>query len=84
MLRFGPPAAEFEAGRIFSWRLVERGERLEPARPMASRDFPDVNSWSNVRYSLVVVFDGQALAQRYSLIAVRPSRPGPAQPAQAP
>jgi hypothetical protein len=71
VLRFGPPTAEFEAGRIFTWRLVAGRHGIAPALTGGGHDFAGGSSWRQARFSLVAVFDPHAVVRRFSLVAVR-------------
>lgn len=71
VLRFGAPSAEFEGGRIFTWRLVDHRETLAPARAAWNPDSGGEYAWRAGEYSLVVVFDAHNLAERFALVAVR-------------
>jgi hypothetical protein len=63
-LKFGPPAREFEKGRIVSWRLGkdEAGYLLVSSAGAG---------WYGARYELVVVFAANDIVQRHSIVEIR-------------
>jgi hypothetical protein len=65
VLQLGQPSAQFESGRIFTYRLG-----LEPERGYFLREAGATN-WAELKFSLVLVFDGQDILQRHSLVEVR-------------
>ncbi len=90
VFRFGPPAAQFEAGRIATWRLGYGRTGIAPiAGPEPGPHVRVEDQWGAGGYSLVVVFDSRDIAQRLSLIAIRgpkyalvnkPTPPSPRRP----
>jgi hypothetical protein len=63
-LMLGPPAREFERGRIVSWHLArdELGYALIDS---------SARGWHGVRYELIVVFDADNVVQRHSTVEIR-------------
>jgi hypothetical protein len=70
--RYGPPQAEFDNGRILTWRFRTEGPTpvisLEPLNE--ARKHQSLGTWSDHPYSLVVILDGD-LVTRHSLVRVR-------------
>ena len=68
ILQLGQPSGRFESERILTYRLgfesKNKGyyvvERLSGTEPF----------WANTKYSLVLVFDGQNILRRHSLVEV--------------
>ena len=66
ILRLGEPSRSYEDSRILTYWLEEEDSGyvvLRPVAPMAV--------WERVAYSLVLVFDGQGVLQKHSLVAIR-------------
>lgn len=64
LLKLGEPSASFEAGRILTYRIGEDEE--QGFFPMDRQV-----RWSNIKYSLVLVFDDQGRLTKHSLVKVR-------------
>ena len=62
-LKLGEPSAQYEGARILAYRLAtdDGGYVL-----VGQRD-----NWLGVQYSLILVFDDEAVLRRHSLVAVR-------------
>jgi hypothetical protein len=68
ILQLGQPSGRFESERILAYRLGHESgnggyyvvERLSGAEPF----------WANAKYSLVLVFDGQNVLRKHSLVEV--------------
>jgi hypothetical protein len=63
-LKLGPPAREFEQGRIVSWHLARDESGYIPIHAAA-------RGWYGVRYELVVVFGADNVVQRHSMVEMR-------------
>ena len=61
----GAPSAQFEAGRILTYRLDGKYQAIP--RPSGQSPAP----WNRAQYSLVLVFDAAGILQRHSLVRVR-------------
>ncbi len=70
--RYGPPHAEFDEGRILTWRFRVEGPTpkisIEPLEE--ARKHRRLGTWSDHPYSLVVILDGDTVT-RHSLVRVR-------------
>jgi hypothetical protein len=70
MLKLGQPSGRFESEQILTYRLgyKERNHGyyvVERAFGVAAQPY-----WANTKYSLVLVFDGQNILQKHSLVEV--------------
>jgi len=70
--RWGKPAAQFENGKILSYRLIKPYSRnlsewiaVSPAIDDYHKGF---TQWGAEEYNLIIVFDADEVLQRYSLI----------------
>jgi len=61
----GTPSAQFEEGRILTYRLDGKYQAVQ--RPSGQSPTP----WHRAQYSLVLVFDAAGILQRHSLVRVR-------------
>jgi hypothetical protein len=64
LLKLGEPSASFEAGRILTYRIGEGGVN---GYFLLDRQV----SWTNTKYSLVLVFDEKGILTINSLVPVR-------------
>lgn len=64
LLKLGEPSASFETGRILTYRI---GEDEEQGYFLMDRQV----RWTNIKYSLVLVFDDQGRLTKHSLVKVR-------------
>ena len=62
LLQLGAPSKEFEAGRIWAYRL-DRKYRVVESRPGLG--------WKRARFSLILVFDADKILEKHNLIRVR-------------
>ena len=62
-LNLGEPSARYEGSRIFAYRLVkdEAGYVIVGRR----------DTWYGVQYNLMLVFDGEGVLRRHSLVEIR-------------
>ncbi|UCF68885.1 MAG: hypothetical protein JSV80_06245 [Acidobacteriota bacterium] len=65
--RLGQPSAQFENGRIMTYRLDRKFRVLS----LRSRDDSEHAGWQQARYSLVLIFDDQGILARHRLLRVR-------------
>jgi hypothetical protein len=65
LLQLGQPSAQFESGRILTYRIG-----LEKDRGYFLRETGATN-WLDLKFSLVLVFDGRDLLQRHAMVEVR-------------
>ncbi len=81
VLKFGTPAAEFEQGRILTYRLEQddAGKLWPCTRDLAPID-PNLAHrapWSANAYSLVLVFNGKNILSEHSLVPMKRNVSGP-------
>lgn len=62
-LKLGEPAAQYDGLRVLAYRLVkdEAGYVIVGQR----------NNWYGVQYNLMLVFDGDGVLRRHSLVEIR-------------
>jgi hypothetical protein len=72
LLEYGLPSAQFEGERILTYRLMLHAQEglVVVGRELSSFD-PRLIQWAKAEYSLVLVFDGQNILRRHSLLRVR-------------
>jgi hypothetical protein len=63
LLKLGEPSASFEAGRILTYRIGEDAERGYFIRDRQG-------FWTNIRYSLVLVFDEKGQLAKHTLVLI--------------
>jgi hypothetical protein len=70
ILKLGQPSGSFEQDRILTYRIGQDGERgyfiISPKVILPAQGA----SWQNVRFSLVLVFDGAGRLQKHELVRV--------------
>jgi hypothetical protein len=76
LLRFGQPSASFEQERILTYRVghePKQGYYIISPKVLTGQQLGKVQamSWETVAYSLVLVFDGNGLLQKQSLVSVQ-------------
>lgn len=71
LLQLGPPSAQFEGERIFTYRLRREGERLHPVPPIADPGEPRYSTWVNADHNLILVFDDRNVLRRHSLLRIK-------------
>ena len=73
MIKLGQPSGRFEGERILTYRLGfdphNKGYYLVE-RPPNIGFGQSYSTWSNTKYSLVLVFDGQNVLREHSLVEV--------------
>ncbi len=74
--RLEEPSAQFEGGRILTYRLDRKFKVVTPedeSSPSFWYGDPGkrLSLWKRARYSLVLVFDAGGVLQRHSLVRVR-------------
>ncbi len=70
VLSLGQPSSQFEGEKIFTYQLgfEKKNKGYYVVEPSMSED--GWRAWGCVKYSLVLVFDGQGLLVRHSLVEV--------------
>ena len=72
--KWGAPHAEFDGGRIWTYRFTFKSPRdllsLTPRTEVANDRVSATTAWKHSCYSLVLVFDGEVL-KRHSLVMIR-------------
>ena len=71
LLAFGPPSAKFEGERILSYRLRRSGDKLIIVPPIQDPGEPAYSTWANADHNLMLVFDGEQVLRRSSLLRMR-------------
>jgi hypothetical protein len=70
LLKLGQPSGSFEQDRILTYRIGQYGEQgyyvTSPKVVLPAQG----NSWQNVHFSLVIVFDEQGRLQKHQLVRV--------------
>jgi hypothetical protein len=70
LLKLGVPSADFEKGRILTYRLaVAPGGAITPRPRQPGLGVPQSADWSD--YSLVLVFDDKGVLKKQSLVPVK-------------
>ena len=64
ILRLGEPSRTYEDDRILTYRV----DKDDGGYVVVDR----ARMWTDVRYTLVLLFDGQGVLQNHSLVAARP------------
>ncbi|GFO59594.1 hypothetical protein GMST_19190 [Geomonas silvestris] len=62
-MKLGEPSSSFESGRILTYRIGEDADGYFLMDRMVR--------WSNIKYSLVFVFDNNGLLQKHRMVSVR-------------
>lgn len=73
LLKFGEPSAQFEGGRIFTYRVDVHDDgtwHVVGRRLVAPKAQHWDSTWEQTRFSVVLVFEGSVL-RRHSLVEVK-------------
>ena len=72
--KLGAPSAKFNGGAILTYKLSRLNESelglFAVSRERDTHDFR-IGAWHRAQYSLVLVFDGESLLKRHSLVRSR-------------
>jgi hypothetical protein len=76
ILKFGQPSASFEHETILTYRVgheAKQGYYIITPKVLTGQQLGRVQatSWETVAYSLVLVFDGNGILQKQSLVSVQ-------------
>jgi len=70
LLKLGQPSAQFQTEKVLTYRLGKEEQNrgyYVVTREVNPRGWP---TWTNAKFSLVLVFDAQGLLRKHSLVEV--------------